>query len=177
VNTSGPRLAVGCQGEEQALLRTLAAELDLRGALCLGKDAHGRPTLTHQGRALSFSRSRAGSRCAVALALEGRVGVDLVAPAAWEPELLEAHFHPSERAWIAALQGEGRRDALIRGWAAKEAVLKALGLGLAFGPEAVELVIAGPDLRLVRIAGQSAEGWNLRVTSHEGHVLALAWAR
>lgn len=172
-----PLLALGPAGEVQALLERLAAELGIAGPLLQGHDTHGRPTLSAKGRTLAFSRTRAEDRCAVALALEGRVGVDLVAPTAGNPEGLESHFHPSEQDWLRTLQGEARRNATLRCWAAKEAILKALGLGLAFGPEVVELVPEDDEgLRVARIAGQCAEGWNLEISRAGEHVLALAWA-
>ena len=115
--------------------------------------------------------------CALAMALKGRVGVDLVAPFRGDPGPLEALFHLSEREWIRELRGEARGLALTRCWAAKEALLKALGLGLGFGPDAVELA-PGRDgsLRVARIAGQEAEGWHLELSSVEDLILALAWA-
>ena len=170
-----PLVILGNRGEEDALLTRLATELHLTGTLGRGKDAHGRPTLTHQGRALAYSCSHAGDRSALALSLEGRVGVDLVLEVPGEAERLEAHFHASERTWLARLPQEARPLAMTACWAAKEAVLKALGLGLAFGSETVELGMHGPEFHLARIAGQRAEGWHLQVSRSEGHILALAW--
>lgn len=172
-----PSLAFGPKSEAQKLLAQLAAELGLTGSLHTGLDPHGRPTLCSDGRTLALSRSRAGGFCAVALALDGRVGVDLVDPDLNDPSLLEAHFHPTEQSWLKERQGNTRTLTTARCWAAKEAVLKALGLGLGFGIDSVELLPEGHDgLRVVRIAGQSAEGWNLEISEEQGLVLALAWA-
>lgn len=114
--------------------------------------------------------------CALALAREGRVGVDIVAPFRGDAGPLETLFHASEREWIRELRGEARNLALTRCWAAKEALLKALGLGLGFGLDAVELVPDGGSLRVARIAGQRAEGWHLETSRYGELVVALAWA-
>ncbi len=163
-----PALVLGPDSQGQALLEDLVASCGLSGAILPGHDAHGRPTLRIAGRPVAFSRSRARGYCALALAQEGRVGVDLVGPVQVPTELLEMHFLPAERQWLQDLPGEAR----LRCWAAKEAMLKALGLGLAFGLEAVELEPEG----VARIAGGRAEGWNLEISQIEGFVLALAWA-
>lgn len=171
-----PRLALGRREDAERLTVALAAELALPGALQAGRDTHGRPTLCVGDRPVAISRSHAGDSCAVAMSLQGRVGVDLVSPEGWLPLRLEAHFHPSERRWLAGLSGLARDQASLQCWAAKEAVLKALGLGLAFGLDGVELEPEGAgDLRVVRIFGQDAEGWQLEFSRHQGLLVALAW--
>ena len=175
--TAPPRLALGVAAGAPALLMDLLKAMGLQGAPLVGKDAHGRPTLCVEGERLALSRSRASGHCAVAVALTGRIGVDLVALEGNDLSLLEAHFHPSEKIWLKAKGEPDRNLALAQCWAAKEAVLKALGLGLGLGLDAVELI---PDehsqLRILRIAGQGAEGWNLALSRAENLVVALAWA-
>jgi phosphopantetheinyl transferase len=114
----------------------------------------------------------------VALGRSGRIGVDLVDPGSSlpSPDLLDLATS-FERAWIGELREDPRRR-LLELWACREALLKALGLGLALDPGAVEL---DRDLRPVRVLGSPSppQGW--RVETGEGTgiaggmIVALAW--
>jgi len=90
-------------------------------------------------RELFSSLSRSGDFCAAALSEEGEVGVDieqvrdgvdiLAAGKAWLSE--------GENLAIRSTEGEpASREAFFRLWCAREAVSKALGLGLAMDPGA-----------------------------------------
>ena len=139
----------------------------------LEPDVRGRPRAQDgQGRRLAISQAKAPGARVLAIAPDGRIGVDL------EPlrpsQALEAAselFLPSERAWAADLPEASRWRRLLVLWTAKEAVLKALGQGFSFSLDQVEL---GPDgdgsLRLQRLCGSArlAMGWSLEV--HERHL-------
>ena len=93
------------------------------------------------------------------------MGVDLEPLVPSEPLDRAAElFLPTEQAWVAS-QPEARRwQARLRLWTAKEAVLKALGQGFAFGLDQVELAPReGLGLQLCRLCGSQnlAEGWHL----------------
>ena len=178
-----PAVLLGGAGatQEGALRGRLLEALGARGPLHLTKDAHGRPVARAGGVPFTFSHSRAQGAYAAVLAPRGRVGVDL-APCE-VPEAVEDHFHPNERGWLATFGPRERREAAARCWAAKEALLKALGFGLAFGAAQVELAPDGAGgLRLVTLAAQSAlaQGWHLDLSRVQGPqgplVLAVAWA-
>jgi 4'-phosphopantetheinyl transferase len=111
------------------------------------RDAQGRPrvgsgdlSIAHAGRVWLLAASRE------------RVGVDI------EPlrergnalELARAHFPAAEADWLARLAPDRRSRAFLRLWCAREAVLKAMGRGLAGGFDAVEF---GIDARRIRAAG------------------------
>ena len=72
---------------------------------------------------------------------EGRIGVDIEV---FRPENVRSlipcqELAPAEQAWILALP-EGKRPlAFYHCWTAKEALLKALGLGVSFGMEQIEI--------------------------------------
>jgi len=95
----------------------------------------GEPVATiagEPGPAVSITHS---GELAVAVARTGgRVGVDLEQIAERHPAFAQDWFTPGERALI----GEGP-SALTAGWTVKEAVLKALGTGMAISPRDVEL--------------------------------------
>lgn len=132
---------------------------------------HGRPRVAAP---LAVSVTHAGDRVGVALArgctpVDGSdddgagVGLDVTAPGerATLARLARAFLAPSERAWAVS------DDDRARAWAAKEAVLKAAGVGFRVEPDTVELAPA-PDgaLRLV--------AWPLAVAPDAVHLVALA---
>lgn len=140
----GPR-AEGLRGSERvALASRRAREVLLDAARRVGaelgplqKDARDAP---RPSRGWHWSIAHAGGRVAGALARHA-VGVDV------EP-LLEPHADVAAHAFCAeerALLGEGS-ESFVRGWTAKEAVLKKLGVGLAELSRCRIVAVAGEDL-------------------------------
>ncbi len=93
---------------------------------------------------LHVSLGRSLGVAAIALA-DRPVGIDLevVRPLPWGDGLAEEHCTPDELAWLAAAPAAERDRRLLACWTAKEAVTKALGVGLALPPRDVETV--GPS--------------------------------
>lgn len=171
-----PRLAFGPRGAvpEAEVRGRLARELGLVPAsLALDHDPFGRPVLSCGGVALAFSLSRAGDHCVQALAREGRVGVDLVAEGALPASL--ADLLPEVERRVLAGLGPRADAALRQAWAAREALLKGLGVGLGWQGDLtlawegwwVPGTFAGRDLR--------ADGWRLALDGRDEGQLALAW--
>jgi len=95
---------------------------------------HEKPSIA--GHNLHFNLSHGDTLSALAIAPLGPVGIDLE-PRKRGADLvadLEAFCHPDE---IRRLPEEGKDQALIELWTAKEAFLKALGTGLSQPPEQV----------------------------------------
>lgn len=120
---------------------------------------------------LQLSRSATPGLVAVALCQRGRVGVDVerVRPELVDDDLLALALHPAERVpGVAA-------DAFFALWARKEAVLKALGVGLAVRPAAFPVLPAsdGWCTCALAVAGSARvrslpapAGWCLAVASN-----------
>ncbi len=99
-----------------------------------GSSDHGPPRVV--GAPVWASVSRAGGLLAVAVGDGGPVGVDIETPrAASVATVAQVALHPDER-----LDDDVQAT---RTWVRKEAVLKALGLGLTVDPR--RLRVAGPD--------------------------------
>ncbi|MGP4031722.1 4'-phosphopantetheinyl transferase family protein [Pseudarthrobacter sp. 1C304] len=120
-----------------------AAWLEIRRscATC-GSTEHGKPSI--DGVALSMSRSHGTVMAAAAPA-----GTSLGADVEQVPNAVFAGFDafalaPGEQPGSEHTSAEGADAGRIRLWVAKEAVLKAAGIGLAVDPSAVRLVPAGP---------------------------------
>lgn len=147
------------------LRRTLAT---YRGcdpeSLVLEIGAHGKPALA--GGEFAFNLSHSGSRAALALARGVEVGVDIEAPTRPRPHvaLARRYFCAAEAEAIAAAGDDEREARFLRLWTAKEAVLKALGRGLAFGLDRLEfdLVAQPPTLRWIAPDGGRAGDWQVR---------------
>jgi len=94
-----------------------------------------RPFLAIEGAEapMAASLSHSGDRVLCALAPAGLVGVDVErirARKRWD-ELASFALHPAEREHLDALEGEARWQGFYRVWTLKEAMAKALGVGLA----------------------------------------------
>ncbi|MEU6077680.1 4'-phosphopantetheinyl transferase superfamily protein [Micromonospora sp. NPDC047074] len=124
-----------------------------------GHDRDGRPLVTVRGgdarAGLAVSVSRAGGVVAVAARVGGPVGVD-VERCRPLPALALARrwFAPAEAAWLAGRPDGGRVADFLRLWTAKEAVGKALGVGLRDGGPGRRMPVPGdPDGSLRPVPG------------------------
>lgn len=174
------RLAYDHHQGREPLLAMLGAYLGVPAAsVVLETQEHGRPVLSGAYRdGLSFNWSHSHDQALIALTRGVLPGVDL--------ERLRAHpkavpiarryFSADETAALEALPVDQRDRAFLELWTAKEAVLKALGRGLAFGLD--RLSIAGPSNLPVlhRLEGHEAHQWQLhRLILDDQHVGTLAW--
>lgn len=161
------------------LLRVLSAYLGRRlDAAGIVVGAHGKPALAAGG--FDFNLSHSGSAAVVALARGVEVGVDLESPGRPRPhaELARRYFCGPEAESIENLPEALRESAFLRLWTAKEAVLKALGRGLAFGLDKLEFDATADPPALLRIdaAGGAAMFWHLHALSLPSPWLGhLAW--
>lgn len=160
----------------------LAAQLGVTAdALALVRDARGRPRLAGAHAALDCNWSHSGDGLVVAVADGVDVGVDLERerPRPRALELAGRFFTAAERDWLAVQpDATGRERAFVRLWCAKEAVLKAHGLGLVFGLHRLRFAERDGALVLVECDAElgPVEGWTLReLQPAEGYRGALAW--
>lgn len=104
------------------------------GAVTLQLDPAGKPVLCHttHGSDLSFNLSHAHGLALIAIAQGREVGIDLerIRPDVEVEKLSHRYFAPLEQAMIMESAQEQRPARFFRYWVAKEAVLKAQGVGL-----------------------------------------------
>ncbi|HEY8597525.1 MAG TPA: 4'-phosphopantetheinyl transferase superfamily protein [Thermomicrobiales bacterium] len=155
--------------------------------------ACGRPNCTPEQRKpaldpadgggwLHFNVSHAEGVALYALARDRPVGVDLewchadLDPADLAPTVLA----PQEWATVATLPPAEQRPQFFQRWTAKEAYLKARGVGLSLPPAQIVLAAADHDrLRIASVAGDEREGshWSLHaVAPIPGYAIALVGA-
>lgn len=141
--------------------RTLATRGWVRWALGLvtGSDpqrlvfrigARGKPSLDEGP---SFNLAHTGDHLLLALATGGELGVDAEEPRPLPDleALARRVFTATEQAELGALPpGPERAAAFLRGWTRKEALLKAMGLGLAFPPRRFSVDLLASEGQLLR---------------------------
>ena len=130
--------------------------------------ANGKPRLVKatDSPRLEFNLAHSAHMTMIAVASGWPVGVDVEAltrPVRAQA-IVERYFSPTERDHFASLPPSRANKEFIRYWTAKEAVLKAVGLGLAGGLSHCEVVNhPGGHSATVRFAGQhKPRSWQVR---------------
>lgn len=147
-----------------ALRLLLARYLDKHAeTLTFTHGAHGKPALANQND-VHFNISHSGDRIALALAATP-VGVDIEhAREARKTDLIARRFfHPEEAAIYQSLPDAQRKTFFYERWTAREAALKALGIGLTVETNAF-LVQRCADSGMFRITDGPAGSERLLLT-------------
>lgn len=210
MNLDGPAFAVLSDEERMRAARFLRREDAIRfattrvvlrhalaersgipaGKLWLQRDEAGRPRLAsmkgHMRIPLDFNVSHSGKHALIALSAGRRVGVDIEARRIdldWQT-LSTAVFAPYDEAYIAALPARLRVDAFYDVWTAKEALLKALGIGIGRGMTWFSVLGGKQGEPLVRVVSeQMLAGCDLTAFDSAwcivpaGYAACVAWSR
>jgi 4'-phosphopantetheinyl transferase len=147
---------------------------------------HGKPFLDGHflagTRAFEFNVSHSGSALLVAIARGQELGVDIETQRRRRPvlELARRFFAADEASALARLEEPQRQMAFLRLWSCKEAVVKALGIGIGFGLARVQFGIdpAGEPVQLsvIHASAGNVEDWHVvRLAPTAAHIGALAW--
>ena len=168
----------------RGLLRTLLSgylgEEPARVAFVYGPQ--GRPSLAEArwGRSMEFNLSHSGDLAVYAFSRGRQLGIDLerVRPIPDEDHFVDRFFSPSESSLVRSLSGERKLTAFFTIWTCKEAILKALGDGLARHLNQTEVLLSeGRPVQLARVDGDPARAalWRLKTFAPvPGYRAALA---
>ena len=115
------------------LLERLLIDAGLAPAGDFAFGEQGKPYLPERP-GLHFSLSHSGEYVLCALA-DAEIGCDVETPRKVDLALASRFFHPEEAARLFSLPERERGTAFLRLWTLKESYIKALGLGLAAGPQ------------------------------------------
>jgi 4'-phosphopantetheinyl transferase len=158
----------------------LAAMLGCRPAgVRLLRGPAGRP-LVEAGGDIQFSLSHCRDVALIAFSHRVPVGVDVerVRPLADWKQIAARYLHPGERMELMALSEEERLTAFFRCWTRKEAVAKALGLGLSLPLNRYQVSCrpdAHPALLAMHSVGPPPALWSLQeLTPMPRYIAALA---
>jgi 4'-phosphopantetheinyl transferase len=162
------------------LLAMLGAYLGVpEDAVRLEQEAHGRPLLAAvHGERFSFNWSHSNDQALIAIARGITPGIDLerVREHPRAIEIARRYFSADEVALLEHVAPELRDRLFLEIWTAKEAVLKALGRGIAFGLDRLSIGGSSELPLLGRLEGHAAEQWQLRRLELDPmHIGTLAW--
>jgi len=147
-------------------------------SLMLIDGEHGRPALAAPHDSLAFNWSHSGDRALLAIARGVAPGIDLER---WRArtralEIAQRFFCAEEAAALAMLDAEQLTSAFLDLWTAKEAVLKALGRGIAFGLDRLRFAVPPAMPGLLWLDEDDASQWQLlRLPADGDFVATLAW--
>ncbi len=150
-------------------------------ALRFDRGPHGKPRLAgSQGNdRIEFSASHSVDWALVAIAAGRPVGVDIeqVRPIDDMLGLARQYFAPAENETLANLPARERLEVFFRLWVCKEAVLKALGMGISAGLDQVVVSPSDSPPRIVAMAqGHDPAAWRLELLrAAPGFPAAVAW--
>ena len=152
------------------------------GALVFQRGMAGKPVLcekTHGSDVVVFNMSHAHDRALIALSRHREIGVDLelIRVNANATGLADRYYAPAERVAISEAQEADRAATFFRYWVAKEAVLKAQGIGLRALSQCEILMAAdgvGAEVQ-VPVGSPLQDKWRIRFLScGEGWEAAVA---
>ncbi|MEO6306276.1 MAG: 4'-phosphopantetheinyl transferase superfamily protein [Nitrospiraceae bacterium] len=152
------------------------------GIIAMHRSEGGKPSLTKEREgdsAITFNMSHAYGRALIAVSTGQEVGVDLerIRSDVEAAKLSERFFAPFEHAAIIQLRQKQRIARFFRYWVAKEAVLKAQGIGL-LGLSQCEILLGADGLsaEVLAPAGSPLQNnWRVRLLScDEGWEAAVA---
>ena len=150
--------------------------------LAIGAGFHDKPFSLVDGTpaSISFNVSHSGKHGLIALASEGRLGVDVEERAARRDfdRLIEAAFGPNEQAALKSERARGEFRLFYKFWTIKEALIKALGTGLSFDPAKFEAPAAmrqGAETALYHFSQIPMIQWRVNDLSRDDFAAAIAY--
>jgi 4'-phosphopantetheinyl transferase len=158
----------------RALLRQILAHYAGRATadLCFDSNSSGKPMLRGT-QSLHFSVSHSRDLALLAFA-HSQVGIDVeyIQTRGLRQSVIDQYLARPERSHLQALPAKARAVALYRCWTQKEAVLKALGVGLLYPPRHVNVLADGRKSHVVSALGRN---WLVRqLAAAVGYAAAVA---
>ena len=149
--------------------------------LAFGASEHAKPFAIVQGlpALVSFNVSHSGKHGLVALAPEGRLGIDVeeCAPYRNVDIIIDAVLTPAEQADLALATGSDRHRAFFKIWTVKEALVKALGTGLTLDASSFEVPPAmrrGANSVIFAFPHAPSDRWLVHGFENKDFVAAIA---
>lgn len=137
----------------------------------------GKPYLGSPSMSIAFNLSHTGSLAFLAVAAEGRLGIDaeFVSPVVDVEGIVRRFFAPSEKEEILQLPLEDRRAAFFACWSRKEAFVKAIGKGLHVPLDSFRVNVR-PDEppRLVSLDWHESSAWRFADIVEPAFAVTLA---
>jgi 4'-phosphopantetheinyl transferase len=145
--------------------------------------ANRKPQLAgdHSEQDLRFNVSHSGNLAVLAVGHGNEIGVDLerLRHISHAEQIARRYFHKNEIAAIGAAVPADRESTFLRCWTSKEAILKAIGVGIAgsldlFEVPSDESFEGHVNLAQLRATSAVADCWLARVVPHRDYLAAVA---
>ena len=165
-----------------ALRAVLCRQLGCRNEqLAFSASDHGKPYAVVQGEAapISFNVSHSGGHGLIGVARAGRLGVDVEernSPRDLDG-LIRSVLGPGEQAELALARGCRKLHLFFNFWTIKEALVKALGLGLSLDMSQFEIPLAmrdGETTSIFQFPQMPTVRWRLEDLGNEHFAAAIA---
>ncbi len=125
---------------------------------------------------LQFNVSHSEELALYGITCDRRIGIDIEYLRDMDDaaKIAQRFFSPTESALIAGLHGDEQKRVFFQLWTAKEAYLKAIGVGLAGGLDKVEIVLDKKSITLLSVGETSeyAANWSLNHFTPETNYVA-----
>lgn len=149
--------------------------------LAFGQAIHEKPFALVDGEhvSISFNVSHGGSHGLIAVAPEGRLGVDVEERTERRDfdRLIDAAFGANEQRALTRANGTGRIQLFFKLWTIKEALIKAVGTGMSFDPadfEAPAAMRLGASSATYRFPQLPSMEWRVDDLGCDGFAAAVA---
>ena len=176
----GPRRRFAlCRAALRAILcNRLGCE---NGQLDFEAAEYGKPNALVDGTPapVSFNVSHSGEHGLIAIAPEGRLGVDVEERVAHRNMdlLIDGVFGPSEQGELASTRGVDKIHLFFRLWTIKEALIKALGTGFTLNPSTFEVpseMFSGETKFAMKLPKEPEVKWQVEDLGNERFAAAIA---
>lgn len=149
--------------------------------LSFGKSKFGKPFAQVNGDVapICFNVSHSGQHGLIALAQDGRIGVDVEERSASRnlDACIRLLFAPEERAEFEDTHGQGKIEQFYRLWTLKEALIKAVGAGLSIDTAKFSVpraMVRGGRTGLFRFPDAPTVAWGLKNIGNDVFAAAVA---
>lgn len=139
-------------------------------ALDFATNKQGKPRLASGPH---FNLSHSQGTAALAVCADHAVGVDIEYWRMVEEGVAHRFFSPAEISELSTLPAGGFEQGFFRCWSRKEAVIKAVGLGISMPLDSFDVTLSdGDNARLTRIegTGSQARDWHLQDLALQGRI-------
>jgi 4'-phosphopantetheinyl transferase len=164
-----PNLRAAFLARRRLLRRAVGLRLGIApGDVLIGKDTQGAPRITSAREPIFVSLASRGELVAMGMS-DRPLGVDVEVIEANAPEPAWNILHPREREWLSSQSPQARPESFLALWCAKEAYLKAIGLGLRREPAEMAVTLEEGERISIEDAGRPAQLDTAFVTRTEAH--------
>lgn len=148
---------------------------DASASWSLVKSPSGKPFLQGDGSpSISLAHSGNWAVCAVSSSATVGIDIEVIKSRNWDAYDQDV-FHPLETPWVLDASGDERNIRGLTCWCRKEAVVKALGVGMVVSPSEIGFSPEGALIAFPKKLGSPSDWLTYSTVVHGEAVVAVAW--